>query len=215
MNDTCPDRQDRHAVRQLLEVLRLRQAEAPTPARAGVIEDLVAADLEADEPLLPELVEAVERSSLGDPGVRELRLATPPHMIADVLAAAARISAAGLDADAATDPAHTLAVPVDGAIRDWLRETRRLVESRSNELEKTLDELVGLGFSLTVEGLDLAQQRLRGEPVGAGEPGRVLAHARGVEPALELALLVERRVIGRLVGASRPVTAQHGDDRTD
>ena len=40
MNETCPDRPDRPAVRQLLEVLRLRQAEAPTPARAGVIEEL-------------------------------------------------------------------------------------------------------------------------------------------------------------------------------
>ena len=38
MNETCPDRPDRAAVRQLLEVLRLRQAEAPTPARAGTIE---------------------------------------------------------------------------------------------------------------------------------------------------------------------------------
>lgn len=148
MNDTCPDRPDRAAVPQLLEVLRLRQAEAPTPARAGVIEELAAADE------LPELVEAVERSSLGDPEARAIRLATPPHVIADVLAAAARISAVGLDADAAADPVHSLAVPVDGAIRDWLRETRRLVESRSNELEKTVDELVGLGFALTAEGLE-------------------------------------------------------------
>jgi hypothetical protein len=65
----------RPGVRQLLEVLRLRQAEAPTPARAGVIEELTA----AGGPELPELVEAVERSSLGDPHARAFRLATPPQ----------------------------------------------------------------------------------------------------------------------------------------
>lgn len=207
MNETCPDRPDRAAVRQLLEVLRLRQAEAPTPARAGTIEELVAADRDADEPVLPEFVDAVERSSLGDPEVRAIRRATPPHMIADVLAAAARISAVGLDTDAAVDPVHTLAVPVDGAIRDWLRETRRLVESRGHELDKTLDELLGLGFSLTVDGLE---DVLTAVPVC---PDRELVRSivtvlggdwsgRAYEASYDAALDEQRRLEGRLDATS-------------
>jgi tetratricopeptide (TPR) repeat protein len=199
MNEPRPDRPDHPVVRQLVEVLRLRQGEAPTPARAGVLEELA-----ADEPL--QLVEAVERSSLGAPEARALRLATPPDMIADVLAAAARVSAVGLDADA-TDPVHTLAVPVDGAIRDWLRETRRLVESRSNELEKTLEELVGLGFSLTVDGLE---DVLTAVPVC---PDRELVRSivtvlggdwsgRAYEASYDAALDEQRKLEGRLDATS-------------
>jgi len=72
MNEPRPDRPDHPVVRQLVEVLRLRQAEAPTPARAGVLEELA-----ADEPL--QLVEAIERSSLGAPEARVINTRCLAH----------------------------------------------------------------------------------------------------------------------------------------
>jgi tetratricopeptide (TPR) repeat protein len=190
---------------QLAEVLRRRQAEAPEPGRAGLIEELAAAAC-GEETLLPDIVEAVERSSLGAPAVRTVRRGTPAAVIADVLARAARITVQDDrdgDGEAAAAVRRGNAVPVEGPIPDWLRDVHRLRESRGLDPEKVLVELEGLGFSLTGEQLD---DTLTAVPVC---PDRELVRSVvtvlggdwigvGYEASYDAALDEQRRLHGRL-----------------
>lgn len=204
MNDTWPSRPDRALVDQLVEVLQLREGEAPRPARAGLLEELaLAVGADGGPPLLPDIVEAVERSSLGSPEARLLRRSTSPQVIADVLAHAARLTARGIGDDGdAPDVDRGDAVSVEGPIPDWLREVHRLHESRGLDHEKVLVELEGLGFSLSADQLDAA---LTAVPVC---PDRELVRSivtvlggdwtgRGYEASYDAALDEHRRLDGR------------------
>ncbi len=156
MNSAVGDRPDPALVRQLTEVLQLRERESPEPARAGLIDELIAAaDCGIDVPL-PDIVEAVERSSLGTPKARKQRRSTPPAVIAEVLGRAARITARDKqddDGSVAEAIRRGDAVPVEGPIPDWLREVHRMRERRGLDQEKVLVELEGMGFSLTADQL--------------------------------------------------------------
>lgn len=150
-----PDDPDPLLLAQLTEVLRRRQQEAPDPGRAGLIEELAGA-VAAGGPVLPEVVDAVERSSLGAEEARAARRGTPADVIADVLARAARITVRDdrdEDGEAADAMRRGHAVPVEGPIPDWLREVHRLRESRGLDVEKVLVELEGMGFSLSGDQL--------------------------------------------------------------
>ena len=193
---------DRALLEQLTAVLVRRQLEAPEPGRAGLIDELAAAGGEA----LPEIVVAVERSSLGDPEVRAVRRTTPASAIADVLARAARITlqdARDSDGSDAAAVRRGDAVPVEGPIPDWLREVHRLREARGVDPDKVLVELEGLGFALTAERLSAI---LTAVPVC---PDRELVRSivtvlggdwtgRGYEASYDAAQDEHRRLDGRL-----------------
>jgi tetratricopeptide (TPR) repeat protein len=200
---------DRALLEQLTEVLVRRQQEAPDPGRAGLVDELAAA---GGDMLLPEIVGAVERSSLGTPEVRAVRRSTSAAVIADVLARAARITFQDdRDADglAAAAVRRGDAVPVEGPIPDWLREVHRLREARGLDPEKVLVELEGMGFSLTPEQL---VDRLTAVPVC---PDRELVRSivtvlggdwtgRGYEASYDAALDEHRRLDGRLGRSAGP-----------
>ena len=203
---------DRALLEQLTEVLVRRQQEAPDPGRAGLVDELAAA---GGDMLLPEIVGAVERSSLGTPEVRAVRRSTPAAVIADVLARAARITFQDdRDADglAAAAVRRGDAVPVEGPIPDWLREVHRLRESRGLDPEKVLVELEGMGFSLTAERLVDEAHRGAGVPgPGAGALDRHGARRRLDRPRLRGVL---RRRARRAAQARRPAGPQRGPQDT-
>ncbi len=205
MNDRDPG-----LVRQLLAVLELRQAEAPTPARAATIAELAAA-LEPGRRRvpLPEIVEAVERSSLGSEYAQAMRRETTPRAVADVLARVERLAARG---GPATDPAGPGTAPVAetvlyGPVADWSRELTTLREQAGGVAEKILVELAGMGLDLTADGLDAV---LTAPPVSLD---RELVRSvvtvlggdwtgEGYEASYDAALDEQRRLDGRLGAAT-------------
>lgn len=147
---------DEQLLRQAIDVLGQRQREAPEPGRAGLLQELTAAVCAGPDAVLPDIVDAIDHSSLGTPEARDQRRETPAPVIADVLARVARITARdAADTDGRSSDAVRLgeAVPLEGPIPDWLREVHRLRRTRGLDLEKVLVELEGLGFSLTAERL--------------------------------------------------------------
>ena len=207
MNDMTRAVPNRALARQLLEVLRLRQAEAPTTERATMIADLTAT-AESDDELatLPDVVELVERSSLGTSEAWELRRRTPSAIVADVLARAARI-AANSPSPGDLTVARGEAVPAEGPIADWFREVQRLRVAAGFDQEKVLVELECIGIPMTADKLTAALTMVPVCPdrelvrsiitvLGGDWPGR------GYEASYDAALHEQRRLDGRLGAAT-------------
>lgn len=212
MSGTARLGRDRGLVRQLLAVLRLRQAAAPTRDRAATIVELAAA-LEPDGEMgpLPDIVEAVEHSSLGTPRAQALRRGIAPGVVADVLALADRIAARGDGTSGPDDDADSSAERtgelVDGPIAYWSRELTRLRSDSGIGREKLLVELEGMGFALTQSGLDAV---FAASPVA---PDREVVRSvvtvlggdwigQGYEASYDAALDEQRRLDGRLGSAA-------------
>ncbi|MBV9313113.1 MAG: tetratricopeptide repeat protein [Pseudonocardia sp.] len=217
MTETHPGQHDRVLVENLLEVLRLREAQAPSAERARTIAEIESA-LAGDGELtgLPEVLDVIEQSSLGTPEARALRRQASPVQIADVLARADRIAArspcirANRDrvADTVIDDQD---VPEEGPIADWFREVRRLCKRPGYDRDTMLMDLKGMGFSV---GSKEFPNALLSVPVC---PDRVLVRAfvtvlgedwtgSGFEACYDAALDEQRRLDGRHCAAG---------DRTD
>lgn len=128
---------DRELANRLGDVLRLREATEPSAERQQLIGEIDGA-AGSGRPLAdrPDILGAIERSSLGTPDSQELRLRAPADAIAEILARAAEI-------DDETVP------PADGPIGDWFDALGQLDDARGSPPDILLKDLDGFGFPLT------------------------------------------------------------------